>query len=280
MSLRIASLNSGSNGNCYYVGNDEEAVLVDAGISCRETEKRINRLGLSIHQVKAIFISHEHGDHITGLPALSKKYDIPVYITPDTLAESRLPVEKHLVNSFRPDEVVTIGRLSVTGFPKFHDATDPYSFVISSESVKVGVFTDIGIACQKVIHHFKQCHAVFLEANYDEDMLENGRYPYHLKKRIRGGMGHLSNDQALRLFTDHRPAFMSHLILSHLSKNNNDPKLVASLFEPHAHNTEIVVASRYAATELYHIYPNDHETGVTIKKPVNQTGSQLSLFQQ
>lgn len=254
-------------------------MLVDAGISCRETEKRINRLGLSMHQVKAIFISHEHGDHITGLPALSKKYDIPVYITPDTLAESRVPVEKHLINSFNPDETITIGGLSVTGFPKFHDATDPYSFVISSQSVKIGVFTDIGIACEKVIHHFKQCHAVFLEANYDEDMLENGRYPYHLKKRIRGGMGHLSNAQALRLFADHRPVFMSHLILSHLSKNNNDPKLVASLFEPYAHNTEIVVASRYTETALYHIHPNGSESGPTIKKTANQTGSQLSLFQ-
>jgi len=278
MSLWIASLNSGSNGNCYYVGNADEAILVDAGISCRETEKRIKRLGLSLHKVKAIFISHEHGDHITGLPALSKKYEIPVYITPGTLTESRLPVEAHLVNSFSPNEVVTIGGLSVTGFPKFHDAADPYSFVIASQSVKVGVFTDIGLACEQVIHHFKQCHAVFLEANYDEEMLENGRYPYHLKKRIRGGMGHLSNAQALQLFTGHRPDFMSHLILSHLSKNNNDPKLVASLFEPHAHNTEIVVASRYAETELYHIHPNG-PGGLSIKKPAHQAGNQLSLFQ-
>lgn len=278
MVLQIASLNSGSNGNCYYIGTEEEAVLVDAGISCRETEKRLKRLGLAIKKIKAIFISHEHGDHITGLPGLSKKYQIPVYITKNTYAESRLPLEKHLVNTFQPHQPINIGKLVVTGFPKFHDAADPYSFVVASSAVKVGVFTDIGIACDQVIHHFKQCHAVFLEANYDEAMLENGRYPYHLKKRIRGGMGHLSNAQAFQLFKNHRPAFLSHLILSHLSKNNNDPELVASLFQPHANNTEIIIASRYNETEVYYIHAKNLPVKNHLKQQVKHSNSQLSLF--
>ncbi|MBL7710607.1 MAG: MBL fold metallo-hydrolase, partial [Chitinophagaceae bacterium] len=106
MGLYFSSLNSGSNGNCYYVGNSEEAVLVDAGISCRETEKRMKRSGLEMEKVKAIFVSHEHSDHITGIPALSKKYQLPVYITSNTLKGSKIPIEEHLIRSFEADKPV------------------------------------------------------------------------------------------------------------------------------------------------------------------------------
>lgn len=253
MSLYIASLNSGSNGNCYYIGNGNEAVLIDAGISCRETERRMARLGLSMQQVKAVFISHEHIDHIRGVAVLTKKYQHPVYITPGTLQHSGLSIPQNLQRTFNAFEPVQIGGLSITGFPKFHDASEPHSFVVNGNDIRIGVFTDIGISCEQVVHHFKQCHAAFLEANYDEDMLEKGRYPYYLKNRIRGGKGHLSNRQALELFTTHRPAFMSHLLLAHLSRDNNDPAMVQSLFDEHANGTRIIVASRYAETELYQI---------------------------
>jgi phosphoribosyl 1,2-cyclic phosphodiesterase len=116
MSLFISSLNSGSNGNCYYVGNQQEAVLVDAGISCRETERRMARLGLSIEKVKAIFISHEHGDHIRGVSVLSKKYQLPVYITNGTLNNSGLRIAENLLRSFSADQPVKIGDLEVTPF--------------------------------------------------------------------------------------------------------------------------------------------------------------------
>ena len=253
MSLYITSLNSGSNGNCYYIGNDEEAIFVDAGISCRETEKRMLRLGLKMEKVKAIFISHEHTDHISGLPVLAKKYKLPVYITAGTLQHGQLDLEKQLVVPFQAYEAVQVGGLSVTAFPKFHDANDPHSFIVASSTETVGVFTDIGKPCDHLISHFQQCHAAFLEANYDEDMLMNGRYPIFLKNRIRGGEGHLSNAQALELFITHRPAFMSHLLLSHLSKDNNCPKLVKELFDRHTSNTSIVVASRFEETPVYRI---------------------------
>src|SRR5687767_3038582 len=131
MSLFFTSLNSGSNGNCYYVGSSNEAVLVDAGISCRETEKRMQSLGLDMSSVKAIFISHEHSDHINGLRILSKKYQLPVYITNHTLRQSNVPIDQHLVRSFSADQPLTIGNLSVTAFKKHHDACDPHSFVVS-----------------------------------------------------------------------------------------------------------------------------------------------------
>jgi phosphoribosyl 1,2-cyclic phosphodiesterase len=253
MSLFISALASGSNGNCYYVGNQQEAVLVDAGISCKEIERRMSRLQLSMHKVKALFISHEHTDHIKGVANLSKKYRIPVYITPATLRNGRLFLEKELIRDFSSSGVVNIGALSIKAFSKWHDAADPYSFLVSGHGLNVGVFTDLGMTCAQLVHHFRQCHAAFLEANYDDHMLDTGGYPYYLKSRIRGDKGHLSNKQALELFTTYRPSYMSHLVLSHISKNNNCPKLVDELFSSHAGGVKIIVASRYEETAVYTI---------------------------
>jgi phosphoribosyl 1,2-cyclic phosphodiesterase len=269
MSLFITSLNSGSNGNCYYVGNDREAILVDAGISCKETEKRMRRLGLSMDRVKAIFISHEHTDHIKGVQVISKKYQLPVYITNDTMVNGGLSLNEQSVLSFTAYVPVQIGGISVTAFPKFHDAAEPHSFIVACNDVTIGVFTDIGAPCEHLIKHFRLCNAAFLEANYDEQMLEQGSYPYYLKKRIRGGHGHLSNKQALELFRKHKPDFMSHLLLSHLSKDNNNPELVLDLFNQYAGKTNIVVASRYEETPVYQIT----HTAVKRVKPL-----QLSMF--
>lgn len=199
MSLYITSLNSGSNGNCYYVGNEKEAVLIDAGISCREMEKRLARSGLSVLTIKAVFISHEHADHIRGLEVFARKHRLPVYITPRTQKNSSLQLDEKFVYSFNAYEEICIGELRVTAFPKLHDASDPHSFTITQAGVTIGVFTDIGYACSHVIENFKRCDAVFLEANYDETMLDEGHYPYHLKKRISSDKGHLSNKQALEL---------------------------------------------------------------------------------
>jgi len=281
MQLYITSLNSGSNGNCYYIGNEQEAVLVDVGISCRETEKRMLRLGLSLDKVKAIFISHEHTDHISGVPVLAKKYSLPVYITSDTRQHISLSWDNVLVKYLNAYKPVQIGQLSVTGFPKFHDAADPHSFVVDYQDIKVGVFTDIGTPCDHVIRHFAQCHAAFLETNYDENLLEQGYYPQPLKRRIRGDKGHLSNKQALELFQTYKPAYMSHILLSHLSKDNNCPKLVKELFTTHADNTEVIIASRYEEMPVYTIgYAGEQPGKVKREVPVkvNKKGQYTLLF--
>lgn len=253
MSLFISSLNSGSNGNCYYIGNDREAVLVDAGLSCRETEKRMARSGLSMEVVKAIFVSHEHSDHIRGIANLARKYQLPIYITNKTLLNSRLSIAEHLVKSFAGFQTFQIGNLTVSTFPKFHDAIEPHSFMVSYNDINVGIFTDIGGVCENVISHFKQCHAAFLESNYDDELLDSGTYPYFLKNRIRGGMGHLSNEQALGLFKVHRSPQMSHLLLSHLSKNNNNALMAQRLFQEQATNVKVVIASREIETPVFEI---------------------------
>lgn len=277
MSLFISSLNSGSNGNCYYVGNRDEAILVDAGISCRETEKRMKKLGLEMKKLRAIFISHEHSDHITGVPGLSKKYQLPVYITTETLRNSNIPLEEQLVHSFEANKPVAIGKLSVTAFIKSHDAIDPHSFFISGNGVNVGVFTDIGYGCKQLIHYFRQCHAAFLEANYCGDMLMKGNYPYQLKRRISSDNGHLSNAQALELFIKYKSKHLNCLILSHLSKNNNSPELVDELFSKHAGETKITVASRYKETPVFRI--EKRETPAKKNTIYTEPGQvQLSLF--
>lgn len=287
MSLYISSLNSGSNGNCYYIGNDTDAVLVDAGISCRETERRMQRLGLSMERIRAIFVSHEHADHISGIRVLSKKYRLPVYITPATLRSAGRILEKEHIRHFTVNEPVIIGGLRIDAFQKAHDAVDPHSFIISYNSINVGVLTDIGNCCGKVVNCFNQCDAVFLESNYCEDMLMNGGYPYVLKKRISGGQGHLSNREALELFTKYRSRRLRYLILSHLSQNNNKPELVESLFRPHAGNTEIIIAPRYSETPVFRIDKSELDETVPEEIKIVQPGGiniplpssqQLSLF--
>ncbi len=276
MPAYITSLNSGSNGNCYYIGNDTEAVLIDAGISCRETEKRMERLGLSMNKIRAIFLSHEHADHITGIPAISKKYQIPVYLTPATRNACPIPIESHLIHFLQFPEPVIVGKLTVTAFPKFHDAAEPCSFMITVKNINIGVFTDIGHVCREVAYYFSKCQAAFLETNYSEEMLAKGNYPESLKKRIRGKNGHLSNTEALELFLNHRNKGLNHLILSHLSRNNNSVKMVEDLFQEHATTTKITVASRYKETNVICLDTENSLIKESLKKRPAEI--QLSLF--
>lgn len=276
MPAYLASINSGSNGNCYYIGDGTDAVLIDAGISCRQTEQRMNRLGLSLSDVRAVFISHEHTDHTRGVEVISKKYRIPVYITEKTHHHSRLYLDKSLVHHFDTGQTIRIGNLRVKPFPKSHDAAEPHSFTVSAGRITTGVFTDIGTACKEVTGHLRKCHACFLESNYDEKMLDTGRYPVHLKRRIKSDHGHLSNTQALELFLNHRPSALKLLILSHLSAENNHPDIVQELFTRHAGDVRIVVASRYGESDVYALESaKSGKTGIVVRP----SGMQLKLFE-
>lgn len=253
--------------------------MIDAGISCRETEKRMNKLGLSFSLVKALFISHEHSDHITGISALSKKFQLPVYLTEGTLKNISLPINPELIRIVKAPQTISIGGLNIIAFSKLHDAAEPVSFVVSHQQTHIGIFTDIGHSCKEVIKHFNYCNAVFLESNYCEEMLENGSYPLHLKQRIRGKKGHLSNNQALDVFINHRGKQLSHLILSHLSQNNNTMEKVRQVFAAHAGNTEISIASRYKETPVYEINTHSPLPGkIPATSSVPKKANQLSLF--
>lgn len=259
MALEICSIASGSNGNCYYIGNETDAILVDVGISCREVERRMARQGLEMQRIKGIFVSHEHTDHIRGVTVLANKYQLPVFMTRGTRNACKLAIPDRLLNPLTDLHCVSIGKLGITGFHKYHDAAEPHSFIIRDHEVSVGVFTDIGRVCDRLVNFFSECHAVFLEANYDEGMLANGRYPYFLKNRIRSGFGHLSNAEALSLFLHHRTDRLSHLFLAHLSKDNNDPTLVENLFNAQRGQSQIVLAGRFSETEVYRIASTEVE---------------------
>ena len=187
-------------------------------------------------------------------------------------------MEPAFTKTIDPSEKISIGTLQIIAFPKFHDAAEPVSFVVTDHQTHIGVFTDLGHGCKELKKHFSYCHAAFLESNYCEDMLTKGRYPEHLKQRIRSKKGHLSNDQALEIFINHRGKQLSHLILSHLSQNNNTMEKVREVFAPKAGIAEIIVASRYKETPVYEIKGNE-VTGTKLAKIFSvQKPKQLTLF--
>ena len=251
MPLHFASLNSGSNGNCYLAGDGTDFVLIDAGISARKTIKRLNQLDIPTEKIRAVFISHEHADHISGLETLSSKYKLPVYITKKTHEQCRLNLLPELLRYFEVNQEISIGALQVLTFSKFHDAAEPSSFVVEHQNKRIGIFTDIGHACENVVRHFKECHAAFLETNYDEEMLNQGSYPYVLKERIKSSTGHLSNKQAFELFHQHRNKNLRYLFFSHISKQNNSVQRIHQLFENFSHETEFITAERDKSSALF-----------------------------
>ena len=251
--MKYCSIASGSNGNCYYVAKGEDAVLIDIGINTKHVLIRMERLGINPEDIKAIFITHEHTDHIRGLSVFSKRFQIPVFITKGSYEGSKLHMPEHLINFITPDERVEIGDLTVMGIPKYHDAKEPCSFVVTDGEVNISIMTDLGRGCDNVKHVIQHSDVLLLESNFDEDMLQNGRYSYFLKNRIRSGWGHISNATALELFLENRTARMKHLILGHLSGQNNTVELVKSIFEPHCEDIIYSIATRTEETSVYEI---------------------------
>ena len=230
MILDIASIASGSNGNCYYLGDGDDAILVDAGISARQIVERMARLGLSVSRLRGILISHEHADHIRGMDVLSRTYAIPVFITQKTYASYGKIVRNSFLNFFSPEKEVTLGGITIHPFRKSHDAAEPCSFSVSCGRKTVAVLTDIGLKCSNVISHIKNADAVFLESNYDDEMLRMSYYPPYLKARISSALGHLSNTQAAMLALEHASSRLRHVFLSHLSANSNTPEIARHTF--------------------------------------------------
>lgn len=249
--MKYCSIASGSNGNCYYVAKDDSAVLIDVGINNKHMHLRMGQLGILPTQVKAIFITHEHTDHICGLSVFAKKYDLPIYITQGTLDGSKLRLPEHLVRIIKINERVRIGGLEIIGIPKYHDAKEPCSFVVSDGKNNIGILTDLGHACDNVKHVVQHVDVLLLESNYDEEMLQKGRYSYYLKDRIRGGMGHISNTMALALFLEKRTDRLKHLILGHLSGQNNTVEKVLETFAPHCTDITLSIATRYESSAIF-----------------------------
>ncbi|SMG40810.1 MBL fold metallo-hydrolase [Sphingobacterium psychroaquaticum] len=249
--MKYCALASGSNGNCYYIADGDDAILVDVGINTKHVLLRMAAIGVDPASVKAIFITHEHTDHIRGLSVFCKRYAIPVYITAGSYKGSRLHLPEDLVHIIAPNAQVVIGKLTVYGVPKYHDAKEPCSFLISNGVLNIGVLTDIGRACDNVKQVIQHSDILLLEANYDENMLNYGRYSYYLKNRIKSGWGHISNTEALEAFMASRSPRLRHLMLTHLSGENNEVELVRETFAPYCEDIQLSVATRYQETPLF-----------------------------
>lgn len=249
--MKYCSIASGSNGNCYYVAEGDDVILVDVGINAKHVELRMQNLGIEPSSIKAIFITHEHTDHIRGLSVFSKRHQIPVYITSGSYKGSRLHLPEELVQIIAADAKVRIGNLSIMGIPKYHDAKEPCSFVVTDGKLNISILTDIGRGCDNVKHVIQHSDVLLLESNYDEDMLRTGRYSYFLKNRISSGWGHISNKTALELFLEHKSARLKHLILGHLSGENNTIAIVENTFKQYCDSLHLSIATRDRETEVF-----------------------------
>jgi phosphoribosyl 1,2-cyclic phosphodiesterase len=242
--IEICALASGSNGNCYYIGNKEDAILIDAGINCKQILNRMKSKELDPAKLRAMFITHEHNDHVCGARVLGKKLDIPAYMTKGTYQSLYRTNQPLAVKFIEPGQFLMFEPFIIHPFLKNHDAKEPISFRVELHGVSVGVFTDIGSPCRNVTSHLRECHALFLETNYDEKMLWEGPYPYHLKQRVASDMGHLSNMQAMNLVSEHAGSALKWLLLSHLSGENNTPQVAFDAVKHLEDRYHISVTSR------------------------------------
>jgi phosphoribosyl 1,2-cyclic phosphodiesterase len=252
--IEICALASGSNGNSYYIGNEREAILVDAGISTKQLLLRMKSRDLDPQKIRAVFLSHEHSDHARGIQVLSKRLAVNIWMSKRTWSSLPVYFRPPYVKLFEPGETVTIGSFEVHTFLKNHDAADPCSFRISQGDKNIGVFTDIGSPCDQVKQALSECQAVFMESNYDEKMLWEGAYPWPLKQRVASDVGHLSNVQALQLVQEHAHPRLECLFLSHLSQENNTPAIAFSAFEPLHSKMEVKLTSRHEASDVYRLF--------------------------
>ncbi len=223
--ISLCALASGSRGNSIYLGAGQAALLIDAGLSGREIEKRIRQQRLDLRHLTAILVTHEHLDHIRGVGVLARRYNLPVYMTSPTHRAARKTIgELPECRYFRPGTDFTVANFKVHPFALSHDAADPVGFTFAANGSRIGMATDLGIATGLVKEHLKDCDLLLVEANHDIDMLTAGPYPWHLKQRIRSRNGHLSNGAAGDLLCEIVHQNLRQIVLAHLSETNNSPQ--------------------------------------------------------
>jgi phosphoribosyl 1,2-cyclic phosphodiesterase len=224
--MRFASLGSGSDGNGLVVEAGDTRVLIDCGFGVRDTVTRLARLGLEPSSLTAILVTHEHADHIGGVPAFAARHEIPVWATFGTLAEVSLRFEGMTrIYGFDSHDRFAIGALEITPVPVPHDAREPVQYVIGDGAHRIGVLTDLGVSTAHVEASLSGCDALVLECNHDLEMLARGDYPYPLKQRIAGRFGHLHNEAAAAILARIDTSHLTHIIAAHLSRENNTPEL-------------------------------------------------------
>jgi phosphoribosyl 1,2-cyclic phosphodiesterase len=227
--MRFRSLGSGSTGNATLVearsGHSATRVLLDCGFSLRELEARLLRENLVPADLSAVFITHEHGDHVGCALTLARKHRVPLWMSRGTwraLGEPDLPEQIHFA---RDGALIDVGHLQLQPYTVPHDAQEPLQICFTDGQTRLGVLTDVGMATEHLLAHLQNCHALLLECNHDSDMLARSRYPESLKRRIAGRLGHLSNDTSARILAACVHAGLRDVVAAHLSEQNNSPEL-------------------------------------------------------
>lgn len=223
--MQFASLGSGSRGNATLIRKGQTILLIDCGFSLKETEARLQRIGLAPAQLAAIFITHEHADHIRGAGALARKYRIPVWMTHGTHRAASQLGELPELNRIIIGEPIVQGELEILPYSVPHDATEPCQFLFSDGQRKLALLTDVGMITPHIVETLKGVDGILLECNHDLEMLWDGEYPPHLKQRVAGNYGHLNNQQAADLLRQINHAGLDMIVAMHISEKNNDPIL-------------------------------------------------------
>ncbi len=220
--MTLCLLASGSRGNAIYVSDGTTRILVDAGLSGKAIERRMELRQIVPSSIDAIVVSHEHSDHIQGVGVLSRRFQLPVYISQITHTQAAAKLgHLHEMVTFTCGESFRVNGLKLHPFPTSHDAVDPAGFTIEANGYKVGIATDLGVVTHMVRSHLAECAVLVLEANHDPAMLMDGPYPWPLKQRIKGRTGHLANEDTCQLIEDLAHDNLQHVILAHLSETNN-----------------------------------------------------------
>ncbi|AOY75329.1 MBL fold metallo-hydrolase [Clostridium formicaceticum] len=243
MKTHFCSLASGSSGNCHFFTNGEDYLLIDAGLSGKQIQSRLQETGFDPKKLTGILVSHEHNDHICGVGILSRRFNLPIYANEATwkAMEGKIGnIVAENIKVFQTEETFCIGSLRILAYSISHDAAEPVGFTLESDHAKISVATDLGFINKGIIDKIKDSHLVVLEANHDEDMLKAGKYPYYLKRRILSDIGHLSNEAAGNAIVDLVKKNVKTVLLAHLSKENNFPELamvtIKNILESHRIN--------------------------------------------
>lgn len=228
--MKLCSIASGSSGNCIFVGSEKTNLLVDAGISAKRIENGLNKIDINPDTLQGILVTHEHSDHVSGLGVMARRYHIPIYATYETsMALRRIKslgeVSDELFNYVEPDKAFMINDISVEPFSTSHDAVAPVCYTMQIENEKIGIATDLGKYDDYIISKLINSDLLMIEANHDINMLMVGKYPYYLKQRILGERGHLSNDSSADLISKLIDKKKQHIVLAHLSRENNYEEL-------------------------------------------------------
>lgn len=252
--MRFSVLGSGSRGNCVYVESGKSAILIDTGFSGKETAARLQQIGRDIDDLDALFVTHEHHDHIGGVGVVSRRCGLPVYANNPTFSMGEKKLGKlHERCEFDVGETLTMRDFQVRSFSISHDAAEPVGYIISDGKVSLGYCTDIGKVTGLVQRHLRGCNGLVLEFNHDLEMLKSGPYPLHLQQRVKSSHGHLANSDAAAFLKKLFHERLDHVVLAHLSETNNDPSLAlqeARVTIGEEFHSRLLVASQHQPTEL------------------------------